>query len=200
MNAIVPGSSYVGLVSCLGALPLSLPLVWAGEQGLKQIWPSGRHVTIDSSGITAGTRSEQDKRIAWSDEIVRVQWYFRLSGYQRGGQERRVPKHWLCLAIQLQQDGDRIIAYAYLSPKKAAALLGGLDIDESFHQISPSDVYGNSIRARLGPPSRPTIPSNILAGRDGHFWLAERRRWTEGYELTAKDFGRFLEAVQLQGS
>lgn len=194
MSAAVPSSDYIGFVSCLGALPFSLPLVWAGEQGLKRLWPSGRYISVDQNGICAVSRKEESS-INWSDDISHTKWFFRLSGYQRGGHERRVPKQWKCYAYQLQQEDRRIIAYSYLSKKKADELLDETEL-AGFNMILPSEVYQNSIATRLSPPTRPNIPSSVLAGKDGRYWLAERRRWTEGFEITPKDFGRLLKAVR----
>jgi hypothetical protein len=195
LSMLVPSSDYVGLFSCLASLPVALAAVWAGEQGLKRVWPSGRSITFSQDGVTAVAKGEEEVSIGWSEETRLTRWYFQLSGYQRGGHERRVPKGWLCLACQIQLDEKRIIAYSYLPKKKASMLLSGGSDSHDFRRLNPSDVYESSVRSRLGPPSRPTIPTSVLAGKDGRFWLAERRRWIEGFELTSADFGQLMKIV-----
>jgi hypothetical protein len=191
-SAVAPEADYVILLSCCGALPLALPIVWATEYGLKRIWPSGRRVTIDELGLKVNDGNGKEYCLNWSDNLNQLDWFFRLSGYHRGGRERRVPKQWLCFCSQLLQDEHRLIVFAFLSPKSASTLLAEGEGHHVFHEIFPREVYEHSVRSRMGPPSRPTVSSSVLAGKDGRYWLAERRRWETGFELAAKDFERFI--------
>lgn len=197
METAVPDSEYTGLISCVGTLPLALGVVLIAEKGLKRIWPSGRRLRLDDSGLRVSDRNREERQFIWNGNLTQLSWYFQLSGYQRGGPERRVPKRWLCLACQLQQEEDRLIVYTLLPPKKADDLLERYNSAWKFHQITPADVYTDTFMSRLGPPLRPEIPAKVLAGKDGRYWLAERRRWQEGFELTATDFETFLRTVVL---
>jgi hypothetical protein len=195
LQEVVPESGYIGLISCIGALPLALAAVWVTERGLKRVWHSGRKISIDENGIQAKDRNRWQKQFSWSGNLTHLKWHFQLSGYPRGGSERRFPKRWLCLACQLQQNDVRLVVFSYLKPKQAAELMEGNLTDLRFHQIVPAEAYGGSVRARLGPPSRPIIPTSLLAGKDGRYWLAERLRWQEGFELTPADFETFVRKV-----
>ncbi|MCP5101592.1 MAG: hypothetical protein GY943_39110, partial [Chloroflexi bacterium] len=78
-----------------------------------------------------------------------------------------------------------------------ATILENTAVNPSFHPIEPKDVYKTSLRSRyMSTPTRPDIPSKVLAGKDGRFWLAEKRRWKDGYELSFKDFETFLQLVE----
>ena len=39
-------------------------------------------------------------------------------------------------------------------------------------------------------------PSDMLTGRNGRYWMAERRRWEEGLELEQKDFSAYIAYVE----
>ena len=107
-----------------------------------------------------------------------------------------MPRNWLCLAVALKEGKKQITVYTYLPPRQARSWLEAENGRIQFHQISPKDVYDNSIRSRMSAPSRPEIPAAVLTGADGEYWLAERRRWTEGFELPPKEFEQFMSHIQ----
>jgi hypothetical protein len=187
---------YAFILSCGGAFPLALALVWLAEKLMKRYWPSGRTITLTSNGLQMQTEADQEWQIHRSQEIVPLFWYFDLRGWQRGGRERRVPRNWLCLAIELKAGKKQVIAYTFATPSKTQSWLEGVNGPVRFHQISPKDVYDNSIRARMSGPSRPEIPAAVLTGADGNYWQAERRRWTEGFELLPGQFELFMNHIQ----
>jgi len=196
LAALFPQSDYLGLLSCLSAFPLALLLVWVLEQGLKRVWPSGRKLMLDESGIRVQAPGHGERVFVWSGNLTNLNWFFRLSGFARGGHERRVPKQWLCLACQIQQDENRVIAYTFMPMKRAAAIIQAEHPAARFNQIFPAEVYDTSFRSRIGPPTRPEIPTSVLASHDGRYWLAERRRWNEGFELAPADFETLLGHLQ----
>ena len=127
--------------------------------------------------------------ITWNKPFAQTNWYFRLSGYPRGGRERRVSEKWLCLCTELQQDEERLSTFAFISPEDAAAWTSPTNgKSATFHIIDPGEVYDKGVRSRFGPPSRPNVPTSLLHAKDGRYWLAERRRWEVGIELTPQDF------------
>jgi len=197
--AAVPGllDSLVPL-SCAGAFPLAMGISWLAEQRLKQVWHSGRRITLHEQGIEASDGEEQSVSLTWADNLTYLNWYFKLSGYKRGGRERRVASNWVCLACQLQQDEQRVIVYSYMPPKQADLWIHGALHGFRFAPIMPAVLYDHSLSTRLGPPVRPRVPASILGGKDGHYWLAEQRRWYEGFELTPADFATLMQAVAMQ--
>lgn len=187
---------YVFVASCGGALPLALGLVWVAEKLMKQYWPSGRAVVLTQNGVETKAEEAQSVKLDGKNEVELTAWYFDMRGWQRGGRERRLPRTWFCLAVELKAEKKQMSVYTYLNPREAQTWLDSEDSRIQFHQISPKDVYDNSIRSRMSGPSRPEIPAAVLTGDDGEYWLAERRRWTEGFELPSKEFEQFINHIQ----
>lgn len=195
LDGMPPGGigDYAVALSCFGALPLSLAIGAVFEYFLKRSWRSGRQVNLGGSGLTIVRKNEADIFVEWGKRANQVLWYFPLKGYPRGGRERRVPGNWLCLASQVQQDDHRFIVFSLMSQKTADPLLEKY----RFHRINLSDFFdGNAVKNWLTAPTRPSLPANMLTGKEGPYWLAERRRWQEGLELTAQDFQLFLQQVE----
>ena len=187
---------YAFVASCAGALPLALGLVWVAEKVMKQYWSSGRAVVLTHDGVQAKTDEAELVELGRGSGVEPFAWHFDMRGWQRGGRERRVPRTWLCLAVELKADKKQITVYTYLPPGQAQTWLDAENGRLQFHKISPKDVYDNSIRARMSGPRRPEIPAAVLTGADGKYWLAERRRWTEGFELPPKEFEQFMNHIQ----
>ncbi len=180
---------------CGLALPLALGGGWVFEMLLKRTWHSGRYIKLEADGIRAVNQVSPDVHLRWAANVSQMRWSFKLSGYPRGGRERRMPANHYCLAVQLQQGGQQVVVYAYLPPKKASAILERKHAN--FVALDPGEVYESSIRSRIyAAPTRPDIPSKVLAGANGRFWLAEKRRWQEGFELEPQDFETFLQLVE----
>ena len=188
-------AEYAFALSCFGAFPIAIGVIWVAERGMKQRWPSGRTVTLLADGVSVQTESGSTVTLTHAKEIVPMAWYFDLRGWQRGGRERRVPESWACLAVELKAGKEHIIIYTYLSPTQAERWLNANQRPD-FYQIHPLKVYDNSLRKRLGGPSRPEIPPEIITGKDGPYWLAERRRWIEGFELPEPEFETFMNHIQ----
>lgn len=186
---------YAFIASCGGALPVALGIVWGIEKLLKRYWPSGRSVTLTHNGIQLQTEEAAQWEITRAHEPTALFWYFDLRGWQRGGRERRVPRTWLCLAVELKSGKKEAVVYTFL-PKNVARTWLAREDGLHFHEIYPREVYDNSLRSRMGGPSRPEIPAAVLTGKDGNYWLAERRRWTEGFELPPQEFEQFMNHIQ----
>lgn len=189
---------YSVFLSCAGSVPVALLFIWGLEKLLKRVWHSGLSIALDERGLYVHdrrngrpARPSDAPAMTWSGNMGQLRWYFRLSGYPRGGRERRVPANWLCLAVELQVDESRLSAYAFMPPDKAATWTQ--NPRQAFHIINPAELYQSSSRTRFGPPERPTIPNHLLQTKEARYWLAERRRWEYGIELTPEDFATLLE-------
>lgn len=197
LNAAGPDwlADYAIALACLGSFPVAVGIIWVAEKYMKQYWPSGRTVTLLADGIAVQTESGNSVTLKRAQNMLPMAWYFDLAGWQRGGRERRVPKNWFCLAIELKAGKASIIVYTYMPPNQAERWLDEA-ITPSFYQIYPQKVYDNSLRQRLTGPSRPEIPPEIITGKDGPYWLAERRRWIDGFELPPEEFKIFMNHIQ----
>lgn len=180
------------LLSCLAALPLALLLAAGSEAILKRTWSSGRRLLLNGSQLRLQRSAGEEVALDLSAPLSQTWWHFPLSGYQRGGRERRVPDRWHCVAGQLQQQGRRIIAYTFVPP----ARLEEWQADFPFYGLNPTEVYDDSARRRLEGPVRPELPTAVIAGESGRYWLAERNRWQQGVELTPADFQALLKKVR----
>jgi hypothetical protein len=186
-------ATYSFAISCVLALVLALAVAAVGEGLMKRNWPSGRRVEIDDLELRAWLPDEKTATLDWSHRVWAITWTFSLAGYPRGGRERRLTAKHHCYACQLQQDEKRVIIFGYLKGRQVEELPGG----SQFHGIDPSDFYERrAVRWIRGATDRPKIPTNVLSGKDGPYWLAEKRRWSDGIELTAKDFLTFWEVVK----
>jgi len=187
---------FTFVLACGGAFPIALGLVWLVEKMMKQYWPSGRSILLTSDGIQVQSEDGVTVQLSRGGDLVPLVWHFELRGWQRGGRERRVPHTWLCLAVQLKAGQTQTIVFTYLPKNKAENWLKNNDKRLKFHEIFPKEVYDNSIRSRMRGPSRPEIPSAVLTGKSGKYWLAERRRWQEGFELPPQEFEQFMSHIQ----
>jgi hypothetical protein len=214
LEAFAPPSllDYSTFLACIGAVPLALLMVWGLEKFLKSAWHSGLTIALDDRGLTvrderAFPRSDKKSAnaagennvteaptMAWDGNLGSLNWYFRLSGYARGGGERRVPAKWYCLATELQQDESRLSVYTFMSPTAMTTLT-----EQSryhFQLINLAELHEGGMRSRIGPPTRPPIPHHLLQSKEGRYWLAERRRWQYGIELTAEDYATLINYAQ----
>jgi hypothetical protein len=203
---------YAIFLSCVGAAPVALLITWVVEKALKRVWPSGISLILDEWGIRVRDRRTGEQRnensgaqsslehdlaaptMTWGANMGQLNWYFRLSGYARGGRERRIPAKWYCLATELQQDELRLGVFTFLPPDATNDLVS--QPGRHFQLLNLAELYQSGVRSRIGPPSRPTLPNNLLQSREGRYWLAERRRWEYGLELTPKDFTTLIDHAQ----
>lgn len=200
LDAVAPDGwqDYSVFLSCAGSLPIALLFIWVLEKILKRVWHSGLGIALDDRGLyvhdqrgETPVQPSSEPAMKWSNNMGQLRWYFRLSGYPRGGRERRVPAKWLCLAAELQEDESRLSVYTFMPPDKADAWTQ--NPKETFRIIDPAELYKSSTRTRFGPPERPNLPTHLLQTKEARYWLAERRRWEYGIELTPEDFATLLD-------
>jgi hypothetical protein len=196
-NAIGPDwvREYAVALACGSSFPMSVGIIWVAEKYMKQYWPSGRLVTLTHEGISVETEMGEKVTLTQAQGVLPLAWHFELRGWQRGGRERRVPQSWLCLSIELKAGKEHIIVYTYMPPNQADRWLES-DSQVQFYKIFPQNVYDNSLRNRVAGPSRPEIPPEVITSKDGPYWLAERRRWIEGFDLPPEEFNQFMTHIQ----
>ncbi|MFN2190086.1 MAG: hypothetical protein ACK2T3_15075 [Candidatus Promineifilaceae bacterium] len=179
-------------LSCAGALPLAIGAAGLSEYFAKRYWLSGRSISLSSEGMLVADNPGAEVFYDWNGFMALTKWYFQLSGYRRGGRERRIPSKWYCLCCQVQQDEHRFVAYTYSPKEKAESFLEGSRVEE----LRPGEFESSSLFRRwFSPPNRPEIPTKILAGKQGHFWLAEKRRWSQGMEFETSDFQALIDEL-----
>jgi hypothetical protein len=177
------------ILVCGFSLPIGLGIGWVFEKMLKQNWHSGSFIEVQLNGIRAVNQVSEDVYINWDGDMSLLKWTFQLSGYPRGGRERRLPSTHHCFAMQLRQDGVLVTIFSYLPSGQAHEQAG-------FVKLNPGEVYKTSTGSRLADTVRPELPSQVLMGENGRFWLAEKHRWHEGFELEPNDFVKLLRIVE----
>ncbi len=194
-------ADFATVISCAGAIPLALGISYLIEKNLKRVWHSGMVFTLEENSLqfdAPATKEFEAISISmdWSQRVNLTRWYFRLANYPRAGRERLVSDKWVCLACQMQQDDSRLITYAYFPPEEASALTENRQLAEPFHEISLARLYRDAGTRRWSATTRPSLPPEMLAGGDGRYWLAERRRWEEGLELGKDDFAALTRYIE----
>lgn len=208
LNAVLAGTQlgdFTTLLSCVGAIVMALGSAYIIERVLRQQWHSGMKFTLDAETLHFEAPATDDFpaidiTIDWTKRVNVTRWFFRLADYPRAGRERLASDKWLCLACQMQQDDSRLIVYAYYPPEEAAALADGQRLQEPFHEISLAALYREAGARRWSAMTRPTLPPERLTGENGRYWLAERRRWEEGLELSQDDFRTMMAYVEANTS
>jgi hypothetical protein len=194
---------YAFIISCTGAVPAALAATWLVENRLKQTWHSGLRLLLQEPALRveyngrarAESESTTSPVIDWTQRVTALRWTFRLQGYPRSGREQRLPDTWHCLACELQQEDVRVSVYGYL-PADAAADWSQRRLSVPFRRLNMVELSVAVGRKNWKKGIRPEMPSEILAGPDGRYWLAERRRWLGGLELAADDFATFMAYVE----
>jgi hypothetical protein len=186
------------VVSCATALSVGLAAAWLFERRLKNVWHSGEQLQLDAAGIHYHVKpNDNTQTFHWSAPMNVLYWTFKLSGYPRAGRERRLPKQWICLACELQQDEERLSVFTYAPPQRAARWTQAATDGDQFIALSLNKLYaGQRLSSRYTAVAQPKVTTDLLRGKDGRFWLAEQRRWQQGIELTPDDFETFIDYVR----
>lgn len=192
LESVAPDLGSPSILACFGALPLAM-LAGAGVEALlKRTWVSGRRLLLGDDELRLQRPERADVALNLQQTVNETWWHFPLRGYQRGGRERRVPDRYHCVAGQLQQEGKRIVVFTFVPPTR----LETWQMDTPFYRLNPTEVYDSSMGSRLQGPVRPEIPTEVIAGESGRYWLVERHRWQQGVELTPGDFELLLAALR----
>lgn len=196
---------FATVLSCIGATILALTIAYVSELYLKRIWHSGTVLELDDSRLDFKKKKSlideegnnyENMSFDWAKNVNLTRWFFKLDGYPRAGRERRVSGKWLCLACQIQQDESFLIIYSYFPEQEAELWAQHQGLAEPFHAISMAKLYDRTGQKKRGAATRPSIPSDMLTDKDGRYWLAERKRWRDGVELTRSDFTILMEYVE----
>jgi len=144
-----------------------------GDRLLKKYWPSGRELLVDESCLVLRDRKKPEQVLRWGERVNLLTWRFTVP--RRG----RVPKGYLCLAMQLLQDEQQITIYTFYDPKK----LDRLEEVEAFTPlVSRRALQEDRLNLRV-------------AGQQRRLLQAEDERWQNGAELVPEDFADLWRLV-----
>jgi hypothetical protein len=161
---------------------LQLPLIiGAGVGGafladrlLKGRWRSGRELRLDNRQLVMREKDGTEKTILWGERVNVLAWRFTVA--RRG----RVPKGYVCLALQFIQDEEQITFYGFISPKR-------VDLLPNVDAFTPLAARATLKDERL---------SMRIAGQQRRLLQAEDERWQRGGELTADAFSDLWARLQ----
>ncbi len=166
-----------GCIAFAVAVVAALLAAMLGDRFLKQMWPSGRALVLDSDGLRLRDQRKgrsDEIRLRWDQRINPQAWRFAIS---RGS--ARVPKGWMMLGVQLLQDDAQLILYTFMPAKDAAAL-------PAYSIFTPL-------------VSRATIEDGKLSIREmseqRRLLKAEDERWKDGAEIRREDFAGLLNTL-----
>ncbi len=193
-------SSQFMILSACGAIPFGLLIMKGGDLLLKRVWHSGRDIILDDGVIRFKEPDAAEQQFSLQEDLQILRWQFKLGPYSRIGRERQIQNGWHCFAVQLQDNGGRLVAHTFLSPHQAAEQLA----TAAFTTLNMEEIYDMSVTNRMqkfwSPSGRPDLPSSLVIGDHGRYWVAERNRWDEGVELTPADFATLIKALPKKSS
>src|SRR5262249_5597283 len=145
----------------------SMGVASLGERRLKDLWPSGRSLTLDGQGLElqdSRKGKESNIRMTWEQRINILAWRFvidrRAAHVQRGA-------YMLC--VQLLQDQSQVAIYTFMPSKEAEKL-------EQFSAFSALMPRATVDKEKSGLSIREVSEQRRLL-------KAEDSRWHEGAEI-----------------
>ncbi len=186
---------YRPFVRFVLSIVVGLAIGGLAELLLRRIWPSGRQIRLDNSGLTIADKGKSSQTVRWGSRVNVLLWQYTMRGRSRGGRERRVPAGHSMYACRLVQDEVVAIIYTYLSPRQQRELVE----PARFVELEISLIKESGVFKRLSPPERVTIPPALLTGKHGQLWAAEKERWQVGFELDPSDYAILIGELMHHG-
>lgn len=170
------GSTSLTLLIVLPASVIAaLAVAWLGERVVKRLWPSRRHLQVETSGLTLRNRGETEAALNWDQRVNVVSWRFVVPP-RRG----RVPKGWYCMACRLTQDDAAITLYSFFPPDEAKELA----FFDQFAVLASRKMW-----------EKATPAERLAMGEQARLHSAEAERWQYGAELTRQDFADLMHVL-----
>lgn len=143
------------------------------ERVLRTHWPSGRVVEISERGVRTAKHGSTQQEILASQDATPLMWRFQTR------RRSRVPKGWHVLALALEQDGQFVTVYTFVSPDELTAM----GADAQFTELKSKKETDRGTKGR---------DALLLAGEQRRLLQAEGERWVSGAEMTSADFKALL--------
>jgi len=163
-------------VSLIGAIVIGVGGSWLVEQGLLNIWRSGKWLVLDDNHVEIRTRRSQPISINWAGHINVQTWYFVVT---RG--RALVPRGWYCLACRLAQDEQIVLLYTFTKPDEA-------------QKLSQWPAFEQLISSKRAPKLGEEQLLTKVA-EQSQLRIAEKERWENGVEMASKDFFELVKEM-----
>ncbi len=177
--------------SCFVGLIIGMIAIYFLDPVLKRMIPSGVVITLSDESISLERPTHEEIELTHPLAEPPLFWRRQLRGRGYTNRERQVHKSWYCYACQVQNEDDKIVLHTYIHPRQ----ISELDEILTFRVLDLKELEKSGATRRANRISRmrtfgtlPTIPSSIIVGESGRYWLGERHRWEQGIELTLEDF------------
>ncbi|MBL8162180.1 MAG: hypothetical protein JNJ61_09350 [Anaerolineae bacterium] len=175
-NSLIPSAGFniiAGLVAFVVAAVGGRLL----EPILKERWPSGRVVQVDTDGVQLRFRGSTQEHVRSNEAVSALLWRFKID------RRSRVPKGWYVVACALEQDDRFLAVYTFASPDNMTALSKLAKFSDLMSDKATKNARQDSLR---------------IAGEQRRLRLAEQHRWNDGAEMSYEEFTRYIERLNAQ--
>jgi len=174
--------SGLDLLSVILGLAAGFGAAWLAERRLKQVWPSGRTLTIAPGGVTLARRGQTEAHMAADNAVTALRWTFRIA------RRARVPKGWSLMAVALETDERPLIVYTLLSPKQVSAFA-------RYDQFNVLVARKEAAKAAASPLRG--YAELRVGGDQRRLREAEMLRWDLGAEMLPDDFAAYYDLLHI---
>jgi len=173
------------IINAFLSVAIAAGLTYAIDAYLTGRWPSGRRVEITTSQVAITHQGNVQRTIDPNQHVNVLLWRFTVRRSQR------VKKGWYVVACSLEQDGEYLPVYTFMSPED----FKDFPLNERFTQLAikrPSESMGIAPK----PGSGGSVRDLKIAGEQRRLQLAERDRGDLGAEMTSAQFAEYLTFLQ----
>ena len=155
-----------------------------GEQILKRIWGSGRHLELSEQDLMVNDKRQGktgDFRFVWDQGVDVAGFYWEVET-----RKSRVQQGWYCVAAHITQRDNELIIYSFLPPDDAKDIN---DFRDYFFRLLPKKTREELVN---------TDPRE--AAVQERYRRLESQRWFDGAELHNDHFMLMLEMLHKHGT
>jgi hypothetical protein len=175
-NNALPANG-LNLLAMLIAFVVSGAVTVVLERILKRVWSSGRAIILESDRVVLSKRGVTEQEMRADQPVQTLFWRFEVQ------KRTRIPKGWSMLGCALENDGEYLIAYTFVSP-------------DALNTIERRDRFRRLISRKDAEGQKTAREDMRLAGEQRRLREAEAHRWNFGAEMTADDFTIYLTELE----
>lgn len=171
-------------ISTIFAVIGAVILLTIGEQIIKPLWTSGRHIEADTHQLVLHDRRRDrapQTTIEWQQPLNVTAYYWEVNTGKS-----RVRKGWYCVVLQLEQNDSPVLIYTFLPPESMQTVPR---LKEWFVRLLPKAQRENL--AKDDPRE---------AARQERYRKLESHRWFDGAEIAEPEFMAIMEMAAQYGS
>ena len=163
------------LIAVIAAFVLTYGTTTVVEKQLKEKWPSGREITVSEEAVQILKKDKVQRSVDPQQQVNVLLWRFPVK------RRTKVPKGWYVVSIALEQEGEYIPSYTFMS-------------SEDFRQIEYSEQYVELVSKKELEKSKNR--DMRLAGQQRRLHIAENERWIDGTEMTPEQYSQYIDYLK----